>query len=554
MLIPGRQFYSDTATYNVGNTTTNSSSFDSTVILLYKHSFSDTPSTHPYLTLPNILNSNLTGSSFTNSRGVWTNYSSNTNLGKAIAMDNSTADTATVTLTVQVANGKKLGIKSYSFYHRVSASGYKYWKMYINGIEAGDSTLYMPTTGGTGNNTMQATGTRTVHNPAENLTGTVTVLLKLYGHDAAYPNGNAQGTFRMDEFILNGYINDDGSSSASGVQYANKGGYRYGFNGKEKSNEIYGEGNAYDMGARLYDPRIGRTPSVDPKAGLYPGVSPYAYALNTPIQAIDPDGNVVIFINGQHSGEGGSAKYWGGYDQRAMNSIGDHSARYVDGALGGFANTGAAYDRGYKSTGFWDLLGHRGFVAQEAVRMRKGVEAVMNESNVNRKVREQAGYAQGGKDANGVFANLTEGESIKIVTHSMGSAFSRGYIQALQEYMKTNNITNHKIELVVDVNAFQGAELNAIPGVTTLNKTGGNDGKGIFKALWYKITKGGVSVPGVGKVKGATDITTPDEKDNSHEIGKMTTDGIPNVGNAGTQSKKPVEQGSNNGEPVKKDE
>ena len=56
--------------------------------------------------------------------------------------------------------------------------------------------------------------------------------------------------------------------------------------------EMYGSGNAYDMGARLYDPRIGRTPSVDPKAGLYPGVSPYVYALNTPIQAKDPDGNV----------------------------------------------------------------------------------------------------------------------------------------------------------------------------------------------------------------------------------------------------------------------
>ncbi len=329
--------------------------------------------------------------------------------------------------------------------------------------------------------------------------------------------------------------------------------YRYGFTGHEKMNEINGAGNAYDMGARLYDPRIGRTPSVDPKAGLYPSVSPYVYALNTPIQAKDPDGNVVIFINGQHTGEGGSAKYWGGYDQRAMNAIGDHSARYVDGALGGFDNTLAAYDRGYKSTSWWEYIGHKGYTAQEAVRMRNGVQAVINESNVNRNVREQAGYAQGGKDANGVFANLTEGESIKIVTHSMGSAFSRGYIKALQEYMKTNNITDHAIELVIDVNAFQGAELNAIPGVKTLNKTGGNDGKSIFKALWYRITKGGISVPSVGKVNGAEDITTQNEKNNSHEIDKMATDGIPKVGNAGTQSHKPVEQSSNNGEPVKKD-
>ncbi|MEO7461907.1 MAG: hypothetical protein ABIT96_04220 [Ferruginibacter sp.] len=291
MLMPGRQFYSDTATYNVGNTTTNSSSFDSTVILLYKHSFSDTPNVHPYITLPNVLNNNLTGSSFTNSRGVWTNYSSNSNLGKAIAMDNSTADTATVTLTMQVANGKKLGVKSFSFYHRVSASGYKYWKMYINGIEAGDSTLYMPTTGGTGNNTMQATGTRGVRNPAENLTGTVTVLLKLYGHDAAYPNGNAQGTFRMDEFTLNGYINDDGSSSASGVQYANKGGYRYGFNGQEKSDEIKGEGNSYTAEFWEYDPRLGRRWNLDPKPTV--SFSRYLAFANNPIINIDIKGDSI---------------------------------------------------------------------------------------------------------------------------------------------------------------------------------------------------------------------------------------------------------------------
>lgn len=47
----------------------------------------------------------------------------------------------------------------------------------------------------------------------------------------------------------------------------------------------------------------------------------------------------------------------------------------------------------------------------------------------------------------------------------------------------------------------------------------------------------GMSVPGVGKVRGAQDITSPDEKNNTHAIDKMTTEGIPNVGNSGTQSK-----------------
>ncbi|WP_317044843.1 RHS repeat domain-containing protein, partial [Flavobacterium columnare] len=40
--------------------------------------------------------------------------------------------------------------------------------------------------------------------------------------------------------------------------------YRYGFNGKEKDDELKGEGNSYDFGARLLDPRIGRWFSPDP--------------------------------------------------------------------------------------------------------------------------------------------------------------------------------------------------------------------------------------------------------------------------------------------------
>jgi RHS repeat-associated protein len=34
--------------------------------------------------------------------------------------------------------------------------------------------------------------------------------------------------------------------------------YRYGFNGMEKDDEIKGEGNSLDFGARIYDPRLGR--------------------------------------------------------------------------------------------------------------------------------------------------------------------------------------------------------------------------------------------------------------------------------------------------------
>jgi RHS repeat-associated protein len=72
--------------------------------------------------------------------------------------------------------------------------------------------------------------------------------------------------------------------------------YRYGFGGHEKVDEVSGSGNTVDMGDRWLDVRLGRTPSIDSKAGKYPGISPYAYAVNSPLSVIDPDGNDVYLI------------------------------------------------------------------------------------------------------------------------------------------------------------------------------------------------------------------------------------------------------------------
>ena len=66
--------------------------------------------------------------------------------------------------------------------------------------------------------------------------------------------------------------------------------YRYGFNGKEKDDEIKGEGNSYDFGARMLDPRIGRWFAVDPMEKEFPWQSPYSSVNNNPIIYNDPTG------------------------------------------------------------------------------------------------------------------------------------------------------------------------------------------------------------------------------------------------------------------------
>jgi len=64
--------------------------------------------------------------------------------------------------------------------------------------------------------------------------------------------------------------------------------YRYGFNGKEKDPNI--SKDDYDYGMRIYDARIARFLSVDPLTKTYPFYTPYQFAGNKPIIAVDLDG------------------------------------------------------------------------------------------------------------------------------------------------------------------------------------------------------------------------------------------------------------------------
>ena len=72
-------------------------------------------------------------------------------------------------------------------------------------------------------------------------------------------------------------------------------GYRYGFNGKENDAEWAKQ----DYGARISDPRIGRFLSFDPLFKSYPWNSPYAFAENDVIRAIDLDGAEKYIVSEQ---------------------------------------------------------------------------------------------------------------------------------------------------------------------------------------------------------------------------------------------------------------
>ena len=125
--------------------------------------------------------------------------------------------------------------------------------------------------------------------------------------------------------------------------------YRYGFSGMEKDDEISGNNNSYDFGARLYNPRVGRWSKLDPKAATYPGHSPYCYVANSPMMFSDFNGEYIILVNGKVSKdtERGDVSYWSSkFVQRITKAFDDKHHDFYDGDKAKLPQ--ARYDDGYK--------------------------------------------------------------------------------------------------------------------------------------------------------------------------------------------------------------
>ena len=84
------------------------------------------------------------------------------------------------------------------------------------------------------------------------------------------------------------------------------GNYRFGFQNQEMDDEIKGEGNSYDFGARMLDPRLGRWLTIDPQFKKQPSHSPFKAFFNNPNYWIDKDGNTeyeILVLTDEKSGK-----------------------------------------------------------------------------------------------------------------------------------------------------------------------------------------------------------------------------------------------------------
>ncbi|HRC16415.1 MAG TPA: T9SS type A sorting domain-containing protein, partial [Bacteroidia bacterium] len=128
-------------------------------------------------------------SSWSNNGGTWTSFAGST--GQALSLSG-VISANTWTLVFNVAGGYLLDISSYSFWRYTSNSA-TVTSVTINGITVSSGTL--PAVAGVN------TGDINVASPVTALSGTVTVVLNLTG----------SGSFRLDDFTLNGNVSVCGS-------------------------------------------------------------------------------------------------------------------------------------------------------------------------------------------------------------------------------------------------------------------------------------------------------------------------------------------------------
>jgi len=231
----------------------------------------------------------------------------------------------------------------------------------------------------------------------------------------------------LDTFDYMPYGSEISSTSSTTTDYR--------FTGKERQSMV--NNSIYDSFARFQN-TYGRFMSIDPKAESFYHISPYTYCAGDPVNLVDPDGEIIIFINGftPIKREQGRRAYWQD----------EHRGRKVD-----FVTAIQRHLHDDQAL----------FVHSE------------NIFNVNKRIKH--GKYKARQDYNKIMSLISENgeikEDIKIVTHSMGAAYGKGYVKELSRLLLKNGYDDSIISLVVDFDPFQAKSLKASPNITTVQFT-----------------------------------------------------------------------------------
>jgi RHS repeat-associated protein len=248
---------------------------------------------------------------------------------------------------------------------------------------------------------------------------------------------------------------------------------KFKYNGKEEQCKEFSDGSGLDWldyGARMYDGQVGRWQATDGKAELCFNMSPYIYAANTPVNAIDPDGNVVIFINGyaRQEKDQGTAEYWH-FKQTKYRTEARYEYNFTE--------------RGEKVIKKWwgETVAYEvdvNFDEEVSKNLNDGRRRyVHGGTDVIESVRDKQGEEQGYDEAQSIIALLQRTnnvitETIKVITHSMGGAFGKGYVRGLKKYIEEHGLQKEvRITLVADFDPFGAANMHADDDIETMQFT-----------------------------------------------------------------------------------